>query len=54
MILITKLYLCQTELCEIELFIFIKIDLALNNLQMFICHETQTNKKETAIKYTYF
>ena len=31
------------ELFEIELFICIKIDLALNNLQVLICHKTQTN-----------
>ena len=29
---------------EIELFICIKMDLALNNLQRLICHKTQTNK----------
>ena len=29
-----KLYLSQTELFEIELIICIKLDLALNNLQM--------------------
>ena len=31
------------ELFEIELFICIKIDLALNNLQRLIYHKTQTN-----------
>ena len=30
---------------EIELFICIKIELALNNLQRLICHKTQTNKQ---------
>ena len=34
-----------TELFEIELFISIKMDLALDNLQRLISHETQTNKK---------
>ena len=29
------------ELFEIELIIYIKIDLALNNLQRLICHKTQ-------------
>ena len=28
-----------------ELFISIKMDLALNNLQRFICHKTHTNKQ---------
>ena len=31
-----------THLFEIELIICIKMDLALNNLQRFICHNTQT------------
>ena len=30
----------------IELFIHIKMDLVLNNLQRLICHKTQTNKQE--------
>ena len=34
----------ETELFKIELFICIKMDLALNSLQRLICHETQTNK----------
>ena len=38
-----KLYLYLTELFEIELFICINMDLALNNLQMLICHKTKTN-----------
>ena len=33
------------NLFEIELFICIKMDLALNNLQRLICHKTQTNKQ---------
>ena len=31
---------------KIELFICIKIDLALNNQQRLVCHETQTNKQK--------
>ena len=34
-------YSCSTELFEIELTIYIKMDLALNNLQRLICHKTQ-------------
>ena len=33
---------------EIELFICIKMDLALDNLQRLICHTTQTKKHLTA------
>ena len=36
------MYSCYTELFEIELFICITMDLALNNLQRLICHKTQT------------
>ena len=39
------MYFCSTELFEIELFICIKMDLALNNLQELICQKpnpTQT------------
>ena len=32
------------ELFEIELFICIKIDLALNNLQLLICHKIKPNQ----------
>ena len=32
------------ELFEIELIIYIKMDLALNNLQRLICHKTKSNK----------
>ena len=42
MFLTIKLYLCSTELFEIEVIICIKRDLALNNLQKSICHKTQT------------
>ena len=34
----------QTTLFEIELFIYIKMDLALNNLKRLLWHKTQTNK----------
>ena len=44
MFLTIKLYTHETELFEIEQIICIKMDLALNNLQMLICHKTQTNK----------
>ncbi len=37
---IETVYLHKTELFEIELFICIKMDLALNNLQCLICHKT--------------
>ena len=37
-------YLCLTELFEIELFICIKMDLALNNLQWLMCHKTKQNQ----------
>ena len=39
-----KLYLhlnCETELFEIELIIYIKMDLALDNRQRLICHKFQ-------------
>ena len=35
------MYLCSTELCEVELFACIKMDLALNNLQWLICRKTK-------------
>ena len=38
------MYLCKTELLEIELFIYIKMNLALNNLQRLIWHKAQTIK----------
>ena len=40
---------------EIELFICIKMDLALNYLQMLICHKTQINKQidKTCIYFIY-
>ena len=41
MFLTIKLYLCQTELFEKEQIIYIKMDLALNNLQRLMCHKTQ-------------
>ncbi len=39
----SKLYSYSNELFEIELIIYIKMDLALNNLQRLICRKTQTN-----------
>ena len=40
------MYSCQTELFEIELFIYIKVDLALEKQQQrLICHKTQINKQ---------
>ena len=35
----------KNELFEIELIIYIKMDLALNNLKRLICHKTQPKKK---------
>ena len=42
--------LCQTELFEIQLFIWIKMDLALNNLQCLICHKTKPNQTRPGIE----
>ena len=39
-----KLYTYAKLNCLKQLFIFIKMDLALNNRQKLICHHTQTNK----------
>ena len=39
-----ELFLWQSEFFEIELFICIKMYLALDNLQRLICHKRQTNK----------
>ena len=36
------------------MFIFIKIDLALNNLQMLICHKTQKSKQTNPLMYITF
>ena len=36
------MYLCEIEMLEIEWFICIKMDLALNNLQSLICHKTKS------------
>ena len=38
------MYLCQTELFEIELFIWINMDLALNNLQWLMYHKIKPNQ----------
>ena len=43
-----KIKLCtyaKTKLFEIELFICMEMNLALNNLQKLICHKTQTNNQ---------
>ena len=53
MFLTIKLYLCETELFEIERFICIKMDLALNNPQREICNKTQTNKQTNKQKESY-
>ena len=44
MFLTLKLYLSETELFEIELFICIKMDLAIDDQQRLICLKEQTNK----------
>ena len=38
------MYSCKTEFFEIELFICIKMDLALNNLLWLICHKTKLDQ----------
>ena len=48
MFLTIKLYLCKTKLFETEVFSYIKVDLALNNQKMLICHKTQTNKRTSS------
>ena len=45
------MYLCSTELFEIELFICIKMNLVLNNLQRLICHKTQRINQPTSDLY---
>ena len=42
---VTSATLCSTELFEIELFICIKMDLALNNKQKLIRHKTKQKLK---------
>ena len=44
MFLTIKLYLCKIELFETKLIICIKMDLALNNLQSFICYKPPQNQ----------
>ena len=41
------MYLCLNELFEIELYICIKMDLALNNLQKLMRHKIQTVNQQT-------
>ena len=49
-----KLYSCSTELFEIELIFYIKMDLVLNNQQRLICDKTQPTKNEITYKlFTY-
>ena len=45
------MYSCLTELFEIEPFICIKMDLALNNLQILICHKTLPTNQPTNQRY---
>ena len=40
------MYSCKTELFEIELIIYIKVDLALNNLQKLICHKPKQQQQQ--------
>ena len=47
-------FVCKTELFEIELIVCIKIDLVLNNLQRLICHKTQPTKQPTTSRVTSF
>ena len=44
---IKNVFSCKTESMEIEQLKYIKMDLALNNLQNLICHKTQTTKPIT-------
>ena len=38
------MYFCLTELFEKDLFMCIRMDLTLNNLQWLICHKTKPNQ----------
>ena len=40
---IETVYFCETELSEVELFICMKMDLALNNLQWLMCPKIKPN-----------
>ena len=42
------------ELFEIEQIIYIKMDLALNNLQRLICHKTQQTKPNQTFKRAWY
>ena len=44
------MYLYKTELLEIELFISVKIDLVLNNLQRYIWYKTKPNQTKPESK----
>ena len=39
----------HTELFELELIIYIKMDLALNKLQRLICHKTQPTNHDIKV-----
>ena len=43
------MYLCETELFEIELIFCLKIDLALNNLQRLICHKPKQRNNQSGL-----
>ena len=51
MFLTIKLYSYNTELFEVELIICVKMDLALNNQQKFLCHKTQTTPRSGSELY---
>ena len=46
---INLVYSCPTEFFEIELIIYIKMDLALKNLQMLICHKNNQPTNQPTI-----
>ena len=46
---IKTVYSCKTELFEIELIIYIKMDLALYNLQRLICHKPQPTNQPSSV-----
>ena len=47
------MYSCSTELFEIKLIIYIKMDLTLNKLQRLICHKIQTKPNQAkSLLYT--
>ena len=46
------MFLCLTELFEIELFTCLKVDLGLHNLKWLICHKTKPNQTKPHQKIT--